>query len=273
MTRITFNTANPDLGIVRQVVFQRLRADRGWNQLDYDGSGFLPFVKLTPPRPRDNHEFAFMAMDVFWQLVIEGVLAPGANAPNPNLPFFHVTAHGNRVLDDNEYEPHDHTGYLARLRAKISIPDGTVFAYLDECLETFVRGNLVASMVMLGVAAERVFDLLCESLLPALTDPQEQAEFSRILGRFPMKPKVDWAHDKLRRVQDQRPRPAGFPENTGLMATAIYDMIRSQRNDLGHPRETPPRLGRGDAYANIQIFPRYYETAETVRRFLATTKV
>ena len=64
-----------------------------------------------------------------------------------------------------------------------------------------------------------------------------------------------------------------FPRMLALMVTAIYDMIRMQRNDVGHPRENPPRLTQGDAHANLLVFPRYYETAEVVRRFLSTRKV
>ena len=57
------------------------------------------------------------------------------------------------------------------------------------------------------------------------------------------------------------------------MVTVIYDMIRTQRNELGHPRERPPQLSCDDVFANIQVFPTYYETAETVRQFLATNQV
>ena len=271
MDRIAFDTANPDFTLVRHVVISRLRSDPAWQQLDYDGQGFLQFVELTPPRPQDSRAFAFFALDVFWELVIEGVLAPGLNSANPSLPHFHITQYGHRALAEAEYQPHNRTGYLARIREHLSMPDGTVMAYLDECLETFVRGNLVASTVMLGIGAERVFDLLCESLEPALADPRERRSFFRLRRRFAMKPKVDWVHDKLRRVQEQR--LPGFPENAALMVTVIYDMIRSQRNELGHPREHPPRLNRGDVSANIQVFPKYYETAEAVRQFLATNRV
>jgi hypothetical protein len=273
MSQVPFNAANPDMAIVRQVVFQRLRAEPEWRILDLEGRGFLKYVELTPPRQDDLDEFSLLALDVFWQLIIEGVLSPGLTPSDPNLPHFHRTAYGKKVIAATDYEPHDQTGYLARLRSRIAQPDDTVFAYLEECLQTFVRGNLVASMVMLGVAAERVFDLVCDALLPALADPTEHAALSKVLDRYAMKPKVDWVHDKIRRIQHQTPRPTGFPENAALMVTAIYDMIRSQRNDLGHPRDLPPRLGRGDAHANIQIFPRYYETAEVLREVLGRNRV
>ena len=57
------------------------------------------------------------------------------------------------------------------------------------------------------------------------------------------------------------------------MLVAIYDLMRCQRNELGHPRETPPNIQRQDAFVNLQIFPRYYEIAEEVRAFLASNQV
>jgi hypothetical protein len=64
-----------------------------------------------------------------------------------------------------------------------------------------------------------------------------------------------------------------FPDNATLMVTAMYDLIRCQRNELGHPRETPPSVSKEDAFVNFQIFPRYYETSEVVRGFLSTNSV
>jgi hypothetical protein len=65
----------------------------------------------------------------------------------------------------------------------------------------------------------------------------------------------------------------GFPDNATIMLVAIFDLMRCQRNELGHPRETPPNIHRQDAFVNLQIFPRYYEIAEEVRRFLASNQV
>ena len=144
-------------------------------------------------------------------------------------------------------------------------------AYLAEGLETLRKGNLVASTVMLGIAAERVFLLLCESLEAALANAGEKATFAKLLARFSMKPKLDWVHNKIQQVQKQS--SAGFPDNATIMIVAIYDLMRSQRNELGHPRELPPRVKREDAFVNLQIFPRYYETAEETRKFLLSNPV
>jgi hypothetical protein len=96
----------------------------------------------------------------------------------------------------------------------------------------------------------------------ALRDAKEKKEFGAILDRFPMKPKADWVRAKIEALQASR--VPGIPETVGLMIVAIYDLIRQQRNELGHPRETPPALTRDDVLGGIHIFIRYYETAENL---------
>ena len=194
--KIPFDPGRADLETVRQVVFARLRADHEWHQLDRSGEGFAPFVEYvaSPGWVDGRPRLVVLAQEVFWQLVGEGVLSPGFNYSNPNLPFFHVTEHGQQVLASAEPQPYDPTGYLAALRDRIATADPTVVAYLAESLETFRKGNLVASIVMLGIAAEWVFLLLCDSLKDALSNPSEKTEFTKRLKGFAIKPKVDWVH-------------------------------------------------------------------------------
>src|SRR5260221_2068451 len=163
MERLQFDASNPDLTIVRKAIFQRLRDENGWKQLLYPSTtdhGFQVYIDLHPPRMDDVEVFQRCVLDVFWQLVTEGILAPGDSAGGMTLPSFHLTAYGRSVIADGEYQPHDTTGYIQRLTQRVGQPDETVRAYLEESLNTFVRGTIVASMVMLGVAAERVVDLL-----------------------------------------------------------------------------------------------------------------
>lgn len=264
-----FDCANPSLKDARRILLDRLRTDSDWNQIATDPTSYAPYVEHTGPvHPQVLPDYILRA---FWQLVIEGIVVPGLNASNPKFPFFCITEYGEQVLATDSPNPNDPDGYLSRLSARVTNPDATVLAYLAESLSGLHRGNLISSTVMLGVAAERVFLLLCDSLAVALTQENERDEFKRILDRYAMKPKLDWVHAKISRVQTQR--PAGFPDNASLMVDAVYDLIRNQRNELGHPQEHPPSLEREEVFVNLQIFPRYYETAEKVRAFLADNKV
>jgi hypothetical protein len=271
MTRIP---ATSDLALVRQVMFRRLRdslnalPQNQWRQLEDDnGQGFQNYVEWSPRA--DAEPFLRAVVDVFWQLVVEGILAPGIsmNSHGQNLPWFHVTEYGRKVIAQGEYQPHDRDGYLRRLSTRNTKVDPTMLAYLEESLETFTRGNRVASMVMLGVAAERVFDLLCESLLSSSAmSAKEKATLEDHMRRARLKPRLEYVHQKLTTLQSAN--TPGFPESAALMVTAMYDIIRAQRNDLGHPQEKPPLLDADVANARLQMFAGYFETAEQVRHFL-----
>lgn len=273
--RIPFDHKEPDMEAVRQIILERLRNDPNWHQLDRTGDGYAPYVEYAGPTESDWRDgrqcLVVLALEVFWQCVIEGILAPGLDYSNSDLPWFRVTAYGRQVLASTEPQPYDPTAYLKQLQERVGNPDPTVIAYLAESLETLRKGNLVSSTVMLGIAAERVFLLLCETLEAALADVGEKAALTKLLGRFPMKPKLDWVQNKIQRIQKQPSN--SLPENATIMIVAIYDLMRCQRNELGHPREAPPRVNREDAFVNLQIFPRYYEIAEETRKFLLSNRV
>jgi hypothetical protein len=271
-SKIPFSASTATLETARQIVFARLRVDGGWRQLGY-GQEFDCYIEyLSSSGCGDSRSrFAVLLIEVFWQLVGEGILSPGYDADNDRFPFFHITDYGRWVLASASPLPYDPAGYLVHLQQKVAAPDATVMAYLAESLETFRKGNLVASTVMLGIAAERVFLLLCEAIEPALADPGERKQFGILVKAFAIKPKLDWVHKKIQQIQKRR--PAGFPENATIMTVAIYDLLRCQRNDLGHPREVPPNVTRDDAFVNLQIFPRYFGLADEVRAFLKENTV
>lgn len=262
MAKVDFNFKNPDLTIVRHVVIQRLRDDTSWNELDSKGQGFLPYVE-----EQQISQFAYYANEVCWHFLTTGVLAPGIDPLNNKLPFFHLTSFGKVFVKTGEWPVYDEYEYLVRLGQLTRDPDLTVIGYLTESLRSFERGNFVAASVMLGIAAERVFVLLCEATLKSLSDGAEKATFGKVMERYQIKPKLDWLHAKFGELQKSG-RP-GFPDNACLTVTAIYDLLRVQRNDLGHPRETPPSPHPESVLVSLQVFPRFFEAAEVIRKTLS----
>ena len=254
--------------LLRLAVFERFRLDQGWKQLPNDANEFDSLIEF---QHQQRPMLLFHLREIMWQLSCEGVIAPGFNSSNLAWPWFHLTAHGRSVVDSNGPNPFDPEGYVDYVARKVPNPDATVLAYLLESLNSHRHGNLAASAVMLGIAAERVFLLVCESLLTSMADAKEKAAFEKILARFAMKPKLDWVSKKMDALQQAHKN--GFPDNASLMVIAMYDLVRNQRNDLGHPREQPPNLERDDVLGNLQVFIRYYETAEKLGQFLAANKV
>ncbi len=264
-----FECANPSVRAARQILLDAIAANPQQGQLDVTGQSYAPFVEYVGPQ--NPGILAFAIQEAFWQLLVEGILAPGMNSHNMNLPWFHVTEYGRAVLAAQPAHPHDPERYLDRIVQRVPQFDPTVRSYLVESLATFRRGNLVSSAVMLGIAAERVFLLLAESVGNSLQDPAEQAQFSQICERFPMKPKLDWIANKFQQP-GVRAIP-GFPDNAQVSILAVYDLLRVQRNELGHPSPAPPAVDREDAFSNLQVFARYYETVEKIRTVLAGTPI
>ena len=278
MTKLQYDPRNPSPTVLRQAVFARLRI--GWPQVeraDYNGrtlreafEGVVDFVVPSPPGPPWESDFLQAVYNLLWQLVAEGVIRPGGMSLT--FPDMSVTEYGKRVINNENAHPHDVERFLNQIKSGQQI-DPTVEAYLVETLHSFRQNRLVASAVLLGVAAERTFLVIAKALLEALKDPNEQAKFRKLLDRQPMKPKQGWVHAKLLELDENRKKlPEDFPESTPLMVTGIYDLIRQQRNDLGHPRDVPPKIERGQLEANLFLFSQYYRSAEQLHSYLTSHK-
>jgi hypothetical protein len=267
MTKPEFDPNKPDRALVRHVVIRRLREDPSWREFS-SVTGFQPYIEISP---NSLNSFGYLAHEVWWRLLCNGVLAPGSDPNNDDLPKFHLTPLGELFIQTGEWPVYDPDSYLARLNRSITNPDSTVMAYLAEGLRSFEGGNFVASALVVGIAAERAFILLCQSTLDALANAKEKAEFKKIMARYQMKAKLDWVHQKLLTVQ-KKP-PLGFPDNAIIATTAIYDLLRCQRNNLGHPQPTPPALSPEQVLNNLLIFPGFYGTVEAVRVVLQNAPI
>ena len=91
------------------------------------------------------------------------------------------------------------------------------------------------------------------------------------MERMALKPKLDFVSAKILDINSKRPKE--LPHNTNIMVSVIYDFIRTQRNDLGHPKEAPPTVSRNDAFVNLRLFPSYYKMVEQIIQFLTVNKV
>jgi hypothetical protein len=76
-----------------------------------------------------------------------------------------------------------------------------------------------------------------------------------------------WTHLLPEKLWGGRPAPVSLFCQASYCP--IYDLMRAQRNELGHLRETRPQVSREDVFVNLQIFPRYYETVEELRLFFS----
>jgi hypothetical protein len=203
--------------------------------------------------------------NIFWDMVIEGILRPGlADGLNNDLPFFHVTEWGKVSLKEGPTTPYDPDGYLKRLVAEVPNLDQVIVTYLNESLHTFRIGCLLSSTIALGCASEKALLLLIaaygDSLGTGKRKFKEKTEGRMIKRQF----------EDLRKAIDGELRarlPNDLEDGLDVELNAIFDFIRNQRNDAGHPTGKP--IERERAYANLVVFPTYAKKVYALIHWLA----
>ncbi|MCK4392662.1 hypothetical protein KAX17_07115 [Candidatus Bipolaricaulota bacterium] len=257
-----------NLELVRQIVLRRLKEDADWQQFDRTwGDHASQFVQFEQPRLRSR--FLVLANEVMWQLIIQGVITVGLNEHNPNLPWFRITDYGQKVLDEERFVPHDPTGYMGRLRAIGGPLDMAVtIRYVEEALACYAAGCSVASVLLLGVAAESAFNQLCSSIRPTLTDATDQA---RLDLTIPVRPRHRWLVERYQNLSAAERRR--LPESLDCTLSSLYDLIRRQRNELGHPQADPPQLTREAAFVFFQLLPTFIQDAQAFADYCASNPI
>jgi hypothetical protein len=240
---------------VRQIVLYRLLHDKNWKSLHDEWTGFAGnYIEFEHPQLRSR--FSFLANEVMWQLLVQGVIAPGLNSRDLNLPWFHITEYGKQCLEAGDFVPQDPNGYLERLQHQVGEPlDDTVVTYVRESLLTFLGGHYLSATVMLGVASERCVDLLIESYSSAIVDASRKASFEKKIksaGRS-VKRRFDAIREEL--LRPTLTLPAELRDALDIQMSGIFTLIRYSRNDAGHP--TGRIIDRDTAHANLLLLPQY----------------
>jgi hypothetical protein len=206
------------------------------------------FTRYMPGEDREK------VRQIIWFLILEGVLVPGSDEFNASLPFLRVTDYGRKCLEAGEILPHDPEGYIEKLRQQVPGIDETIVIYVTEALQTFLRGNFLASAVMLGVASERAILLLIEAFMNSISNPEKRRKIQKkteqtfsILKRFELfRKNIEPLKNVLRnRVAD----------DLDIILDGIFNLIRITRNDAGHP--TGKKIDRTQAFANLRLFIPY----------------
>lgn len=192
---------------------------------------------------------------IVWSMIAQGVLVPGpkGGGASQSWPFFRVTAFGAEVLASQTPPPHDPDGYLKRLKADIPAiaANADYDLYVGEALNSFVAGNYLATVLLVGVAAELAAGELADALAHWLPEKEaatiKRVETWKIAERF---------EEIRKRIEPRRPKlPRQFATDFEVQLLGIAAVLRRRRNEAGHP--TGRSYTRGEAYNVLQMLPYY----------------
>jgi hypothetical protein len=191
--------------------------------------------------------------NVIWDMIIEGLVRPGTgDGRQCDFPFLHLTERGREVAN-GVLSPYDPDGYLKRLKESIPKLDSTILTYLDECLKGFRVGCTLSSAICIGVASEKAFMLVLDAYSTYLPASDGAAFRKKIEGQS-INPQFDAFKSKYEgSLKGELTREVKEGLHTSLYG--VFELIRSQRNDAGHP--SGKVVERETVYASIVAFPNH----------------
>jgi len=217
----------------------------------------------SPPalRPQDQRRFR----EILWSLVNEGILVQGMNESNPNWPWLSLTEWGEEYMSsDTAADIYDPEGYLRALGDSEPLDDVEI-RFLGQAIRAFRAGLPDACAVMLGAASEHLLiklgQAIANSELTRTGSPSKNLPTRTLIL-------LKYLRGYLAARKDSLPRE--LQEDIETTFLGVGAIIRSTRNDSGHPRGGTTT--REQAAVNLQIFPNYRRWVTTVIRNLPLTE-
>jgi len=208
----------------------------------------LPREGRPPQLDRVDSE---IYLEVFWELFRQGIITLGFNDANREFPHCRVSQFGRRLLENQQgYFFHDVTTYTNIITREIPNIDPITLVYLQEAMQAFKAGCILSSTVMLGVATEHAFLLVLDAID---ANPRHQPTYRRALQERLLLPKVN----RFKSILDNHlaALPAEVREDLDTHFTGILSIIRTFRNQAGHPTGTI--IEREQAYVLLNLFVPY----------------
>ncbi len=194
---------------------------------------------------------------IVWDLIVEGVLRPGAANSEPfDLPYIHVTEHGKKVIA-GDVTPYDPSGYMKELKNRIPAIDPIIEKYIAEAAETLRQNCLLSSTVTLGCASEMAFLLLSAAYRNSV-DPATQAAYDRALAKTRgIKQHHQAFMAEYQKLKPQLKADKGNNWLTGMdnAMDHVFSYFRDMRNSAGHP--SGYAFTKELAASHLMIFPYY----------------
>ncbi len=212
-------------------------------------------VTVSFPNYGVNQNIANLMREVIWELYVQMILAPvpdyGIIVNDMKQDVHHklqgglffafntflITSFGAEVLSDstNRTRVYDPDGYLANFSD--SEADLEMMRYLEEGVSVFRGGHLLASVVLLGAASERLVEMLAQKLSVAIVNSggtewyEKKYEKERnISKRFKV------VGDALMGHYGERLKDENLRDEFEGAVKLTFEQIKNARNKIAHPK-------------------------------------
>jgi len=218
-----------------------------------------PQGQSSHPRPDAQDEE--LVRDVFWDLFRQGHITLGWNSSNNAWPFFRLSHFGKKALTQgNPYRFTDTSTYIRLVKTNAPRLDDTTIVYLDEAVRDFYAGCFLSASVMLGVAAENLFNRLLSRIE---ANPNFACTFGEVLNKRFMLARIEAFQRAVEPLKSQMPNATREDLDTNL--GMIQAVLRTHRNSTGHP--TGETISREQMFVHLQLFATFARKLEQLEAF------
>ena len=193
-----------------------------------------------------------MIRQIIWDLIIERVLTIG-NYHSDSWPWLSLTEYGEKIIQSSFPVPNDPGGYLGRIDKEIPQLDQTIKIYLSESIRTYNINQLLSATITLGCASEKSLLILIDIFANSFKDDTKREQFKNKINNKSIKIQFDEFDKAIKQILQSMPYE--IRENYTNTLTGIFQMIRYNRNQAGHP--TGKAIDKDTLFANLQVFIPY----------------
>jgi hypothetical protein len=215
------------------------------------GQNFMTFLGGEQPSIFPNYEIPphiaqFIRFSI-WDIFLQGFVLPsykrrqGIDASDiDSLIFFlsfEFTELGKEYFgkDQAPINVYDPDGYLSLLYSANPKPDEEMLKYLTECLLVFKANHLLSSMVLLGIASERLIEVLALSLRDSMGGEKGNLWYTqKFKNKRDVSERFKSLHGKLKDEYGEELKMARLSEGLDLVVSLTFESIRIARNDIAH---------------------------------------
>jgi len=245
-----------DYNNIRAVMLEYLRSYPN-GQFNLIGDSSIPHLFQERGFTLDQGDFELL-QQVIHELYIEKIIYLGhgprsLGAQAWSWPFYRLTQYGQKVVNNTEYQPYDPSGYLSRIKSEIPTIDNVIITYLEESLNCFRSNFLFSAAVMIGCAAEKAMLLLIDVFGQAISNPDLQKKYEKETKFWMISRKYEALWKRLETIAASLPNQLG--DDLHVILDRIFDLIRTTRNEAGHPMGEKIELET--IHANLLLFPIY----------------
>ena len=204
----------------------------------------------------DQANVTELLRQLFWELLVKGIIVFGHSEFDGNFPLYRVTGIGDKILDGQSIQPYDPDNFIALFRSKVPKADPVIIDYFDEATRALNSDCIKSCFVMMGCCSEKAILILHETFENAITDSTKKKAYQSATN-WMVSTKFQVLKDRLDHMVAAKKFPGkAMKDMIASTLPGAFELIRRLRNSNGHP-ELYTGANPDEAFLTLRILPEY----------------